>query len=122
MSDEPDEPEANVLMPQSGPDPDEMASNYLPESEEWIAKTVLDLNDPQAIAALSQFDTMFPEVEDLQPMIDDVLTDFMRGRTSVQGQSRKEYKQIIESMFGGHPDDQPGAAVANLLAGDKDDD
>lgn len=110
-----------TLMPQSGPDPDEMASDYLPESDDWLAKTVLDLNDPQAIAALSQFDTMFPEVEDMQPMIDDVLDQFLRGRTSVHGASRDEYRSIIESMFGGHPDDSGASAIAGMLAGEKDD-
>jgi hypothetical protein len=111
-----------ALVPSSGPDPDQMAADYLPEGDDWLAKTRLDLNDPHAVAALMQFERMFPEVDDLQPIIDEFVDDFLRGRTSVGGESRKEYNRLLESMFGGHPDDSPESKFAAALAGDMDDD
>lgn len=110
-----------AIMPGRGPDRDEMAADYLPAAEDWMAKTALDLNDPQAVAALMQFAQMFPEVDDLQPIIDEFSTDFMKARTSVNAQSRTEYNRIIESMFGGHPDDDGVNKFAAALAGDLDD-
>lgn len=118
---EDEQPQA--VFPQQGPSRDEMAANYLPESDEWSAKTALDLNDPQALAALGQFAQMFPEVEDLQGIIDDFTEEFMKSRTSVNAQSRDEYKDMIMSMYGGGPEDDDGMnAFAKALAGDMDDD
>lgn len=116
------ETDAQAVFPSRGPDRDKMAADYLPESEDWMAKTALDLNDPQAIAALNQFAAMFPEVDDLQPIIDEFSSDFMKARTSVNAQSRTEYNRIIESMFGGHPDDDGVNKFAAALAGDLDED
>lgn len=93
--DEPEGPEA--IYPHSGPDREEMVAKYLPESNDWESKTILDLSDPAAVAALSNFGKMFPEVDDLQPLIDDFLEHFLKSRTSVEGQSRKEYENIFKA-------------------------
>ena len=114
-----EEPEVETIYPGRGPDRDQMASSYLPEQEEWIAKTHLDLNDPQAAAALSQFHRMFPEVEDAQDVIDGFTREFFKGRTSIGGESRNEYQRIIESMFGGHPDTETKRFAA-LLGADEE--
>lgn len=116
-----EETDAQAVFPSRGPDRDQMAADYLPASEDWMAKTALDLNDPQAIAALMQFYRMFPEVDDLQPIIDEFSSDFMKARTSVNAQSRTEYNRIIESMFGGHPDDDDVNKFVAALGGDVDD-
>lgn len=112
-----------AITPGRGPNRDDMTADYLPESEDWLAKTQLDLNDPQAVAALKQFHRMFPEVDDLQPIIDEFTSDFMKGRTSVGGDSRSEYRDIIMSMFGGNPstEDKAFAAIAEGLGADDDD-
>lgn len=120
MSDKQEE-ETKTLVPSGGPDRDQMAGDYLPEGDDWLAKTALDINDPHAVAALRQFSVMFPEVaggesDELQSMIDEFVDDFMKGRTSVAAQSREEYKDIIMSMFGGNPDDKTrGERFAELL-------
>lgn len=121
--DEP-EPAAQPVYPQKGPGREDMVHSYLPNEDDWTAKTILDLNDPAAIAALQQFDTMFPEVDDLQPMIDTFIDEFLKGRTSVGGEARNEYQRIFESMFGGHPDedDQAWKGIATALGADVDED
>lgn len=121
MSDE-DEPVAEAVSLDKGPDRNEMASDYMPESAEWEAKTILDLSDPAAVAALSQIGDFYPEVDDLQEPIDEFLEMFLKSRTSVGGQSRDEYGSILQSMFGGKPEDNAANAVASMLAGDLDDD
>lgn len=110
---------AETLFRGGGPDREEMASDYIPEGDDWLAKTILDVNDPAAIAALSNLGTIYPEVDDLQPFVDDVLDNFLRGKTSVKGRSREEYKKILMSMFGSTDDDGKSKAL-QLVAADDD--
>lgn len=107
----------------SGINREEMAAKYLPPEEDWGSKSVLEMNDPALIAALRQLDQMYPEVEDLQPIVDDVLDNFLKNKTSIGGASRQEYSNILMSMFGGKNDNEDGASkLAAALAGDLDDD
>lgn len=107
-----------------GPDREGMVSNYLPDQDDWLAKTVLELNDPGRIAALIEFYRIFPEVEDLQPVIDEFLEQFLRGKTSVGGASRSEYQRIFESMYGGGNSEtkKAGQMLAEAVAADIDED
>ncbi len=122
MADEKQEsPDAYPVFPESGPNREEMASEYLPGSDDWEAKTQLDLSDPAAVAALRQMDVMFPEVEDLQPLIDEFLHHFLKSRTSIAGKSRDEYKDILVSMYGGNIDgESAGNMVINALGADEE--
>ena len=114
-----DEDIAETFLQSGGPGRDEMAADYLPGEDEWIGKTHLDDGDPAAIAALRNLDAMFPEVEDLQPLVDSVLDQLFRGRTSVNGMSREEYKNILEGMYGGKSGDEQGTAM-QLVAPEDD--
>lgn len=105
-----------------GPDREGMVSDYLPEEDEWTAKTVLDLNDPARVAVLGNWGKIFPECEHHQPIIDDFLVTFMKSRTSVAGESREEYRTIFQSMFGKSPDGKKSSGLADILAADLDDD
>lgn len=118
------EPEAQPVYPGRGPNREGMVDAYLPNEDDWVAKTVLDLNDPHAVAALQQFHRMFPEVGDeLQDAIDEFSEEFLKGRTSIGGSGRKEYNRIFEAMYGGHPDDDANkwGALASALGADEDD-
>lgn len=116
------EPEAQPVFPDRGPGREDMAAGYLPDSDDWEAKTVLDLTDPAAISALSQLERMYPEVDDLQPLVDDFLDHFLKTRTSVAGQSREEYQNILVSMFGGNIDEETArGAFVDALAHNQDD-
>lgn len=116
---DPDEDIAETFLSSGGPGREEMAGDYLPESEDWLAKTLLDVNDPAAIAALSNLGEIYPEVDDLQPLVDGVLDEFLRGKTSVGGRSREEYRKILMSMYGSSDDDSNSSAV-QLVAPEDD--
>lgn len=105
-----------------GPDKEEMVAEYLPERDDWAAKTILDLNDPGRVAILGNMDQLFPEIEHLQPVLDDFLENFLKSRTSVGGQSRDEYQRIFESMFGGASEDKTGSKLMEALNSSFDDD
>lgn len=123
MSDEPTDDEeeevAEAIFPSQGPNREGMVSEYLPEQHDWEAKTNLDLSDPAAIAALSNFGRMFPEVDDLQPLIDDFLTHFLKSKTSVKGASRDEYRKIFMAMYG-KGDEEGTSSAVQLVAPDED--
>jgi hypothetical protein len=112
---------AEPVFPQSGPGREEMVSEYLPGSDEWQAKTHLDTSDPAAIAALREFGSIYSEVEELQPLIDEFLDHFMQTKTSVGGMSREEYQAIMQSMYGGKGDGE-GSSMAMKLVGAEDSD
>lgn len=114
-----DEEVPEAIFPESGPGREEMVSDYLPESEDWAAKTHLNVNDPAAIAALRNMEKMFPEVRDLQPLIDESLDEFLKSRTSVAGRSRDEFKAILQAMYGKSDSDDSGSRL-ELVAADDD--
>lgn len=114
-----DEDVPEAIFPNRGPNREGMVSEYLPEQHDWEAKTNLNLSDPAAIAALSNFGRMFPEVDDLQPLIDDFLEHFLKSKTSVAGKSRDEYRKIFMAMYGKGEEDGQGKAL-QLVAPDED--
>jgi hypothetical protein len=115
-----DQLDAQPFYPSKGPDREGMASDYLPGEDQWLAKTRLDLNDPHAVAALRQMDEMYPEVEDLQPMINGFVDDFLVGRTSVNAAGREDYRTILINMFGGSTQEQMAERWGQLLGADED--
>lgn len=122
MADDPEDMDSQVAFPESGPDKMEMTASYLPEDDDWPAKSILDVGDPAAIAALSQLGQMFPEVDDLQPLVDGFVEEFLKSRTSVGGKSREEYRDMIMAMHGGNVGENKGSGmVVNALAPEDDD-
>lgn len=120
-----EEPMANTMYPETGPDREEMVGDYLPEKHEWVAKTYLDREDPRAVAALGQMDNMFRELDPKhQDIIDGVLTDYFKAKTSVYNaehkSSREEYESIITGMWGKAK--EAAASGASLLAMDVEQD
>lgn len=117
---EPDENDdvAEPVFPGSGPNREEMISDYLPDKEDWEAKTILDLSDPAAVAALSNLDEMFPEVDDLQPLVDDFLHHYLKSRTSVGGESRDDFRSMFQAMYGSSGDEDGKSRALQLVAAD----
>lgn len=120
MSDK-DQAEPQTLIPDSGPDRDEMAAAFFPAEDEQQGKTILDINDPGRVAVLKQLTSLFPEIEEMEPVLDEFLDDFMQSRTSVQGKSRDEISDILISMYGGSPDGDRGSMVLKAVGADEDD-
>lgn len=115
------EEKAQAFFPESGPDKNDMTASYLPDDDEWLAKTHLDVGDAAAIAALSELGTMFPEVDDLQPLVDGFLEEYLKGKIS-ENDARDEFKDILVSMHGGNVGENKGSGmVVNALAPEEDD-
>lgn len=119
QDDAPDD-EVTPVFPNRGPNREDMVGSYLPDKDDWEAKSIVDLSDPAAIAALANFDEMFPEVDDLQPLIDDFLHHFLKSKTSVGGASRQEYENIFKAMYGQSSDGEGKSKALQLVAADED--
>lgn len=109
---------AEPVFPQSGPGREEMVASYLPGESEWQAKSNVDPTDPAAIAALREFGDIYPEVGELQELIDHFLDDFLQTKTSVKGRSREEYREIMMSMYGSSSGDKSNFAMELVAAED----
>lgn len=106
----------------SGPGKNEMVQQYLPDSDDYNEKTILDLEDPARIAVLRNISDLYPEVEELQEPIDGFLDEFLPAKVSVGGQGRSDFNSILRAMFGAtDDDDNTGQVLANALGVNEED-
>lgn len=107
-----------------GPEPNEMAESFLPDEDHWVAKTHLDLEDPGRVAVLRQMGEIYPEVESIQPVLDEFLDEFLPAKTSIAGKSREDAKEILTAMYGdtSQSDSKAGAKLMQAIGAAEDDD
>jgi len=111
------------IIPGSGPGREEMTNNFMPGETEYSSKTVLAVNDPARIAALRNWDKIFPSRAHQQPLIDGYTTEFVKARPSVGGKAWDTFKDIIMSLWpGSASNDDSDSNAVRLVAGDIDDD
>jgi hypothetical protein len=121
---EADDPGATTFQPNSGPGREEMANAFLPEGDEWDAKTMLDISDPHRVALVRNYSEIMPETDHWQEPLDDFTTDFVKAQTSVGGTAREQIVETIKAMFGvddGNENSAVNAFAEALGAGDDDD-
>lgn len=81
--------------------PNDLVGDYLPEKEDFAAKTVLEKGQPEIMAAVEQLTDLYPEIAHMSETLVDFLHKFEKRQTSVNGRSRDEFLDILTSMFGG---------------------
>lgn len=98
--------EENLMFGYGGKDqtPMDLLSNYLPEKNDYGAKTVLTPEQVHLLAALEQITKAYPELEEFDDMIKEWIASYEKRMTSVHGLSRDEFVQILVSMNGGSTD------------------
>ena len=112
---------ATTTRPKRGPSRMDMVADYLPDKDQWEAKTNLDEGDPGRVAALNVLHIAYPEVDDMDILIEEMLQVFLPAKTSRSNKSRDEYKEIFRSLFGGRGDDSTsGRVLAEVFGADLD--
>lgn len=81
--------------------PIDLIANYLPGSDQWVAKTLLDGGDAKKLAALRVLPELIPEAQHHSPIIEEYLSEYMKAVTSEEGLSRQEYLRLLNSLAGG---------------------
>lgn len=79
----------------------DLISDYLPEKDDYKAKTVLAETHPETIAAIENLTEMYPEIEHLEDMLINFVHNFEKRQISVNGRSREEFLDILTAMSGG---------------------
>lgn len=108
----------------------DLVDAYLPEEDEWEAKTILDVGDPARVAALDVFDRLFPSCAHQQDIRSRFVEMWMKSRISrsikddgyTQGQSRKDFKELLMATFGQGPEEKNANKFFSALAADLYDD
>lgn len=82
-------------------EPIDLIHSYLPDQDDWEAKTFLDEGDAARLAALRSMGSLIPEASDRQEVVDSFLDHYLKSITSEGGVSRQEYLQLLNSLAGG---------------------
>lgn len=88
----------------SGNKPLDLLSDYLPEKEDYGAKTVLTARQVHLLAALEQVMTFYPELQEYDEVLTEWIAAYEKRKTSVEGLSRSEFLEILVSFSGGSVD------------------
>jgi hypothetical protein len=82
-----------------------LIGDYLPEQDDYSAKTVLAEQHPEIMAAIENLTEMYPEVEHMEPILVNFIKRFEKRQISVHGRSREEFLDILTAMSGGSRSD-----------------
>lgn len=103
-----------------------LVEKWMMENDEWKTRTNISLDQAHALAALENISEAYPELEEVQPFLDQLIEDYIKYLTSVEGQSRQQHTGILQSIFGTVEDvsDSVTGTIARAFANppDSDDD
>ena len=109
-------------MESGGSDPVEIIGEWLPEQDEYQAKTRIHPKQARALALVRAMPDMYPELESSHKLAS-VVTDYEKYLTSIGGQSRNEQVKVLQALAGGEGEDAVGSALGGfLMKGLEDDD
>lgn len=98
-------------------DPTDLLSDYLPEKQDYGAKTVLTKDQVHLLAALEQLSNFYPELEHREGLIRTWIAAYEKRTTSVNGLSRSEFLEILVSMSGGSVDKEEREGILQQVLG-----
>lgn len=84
-----------------GRKPMDLMADYLPDQEDYGAKTVLTKEQVHLLAGLEQLVTFYPEIQHREKVIIQWIAAYEKRMTSVHGLSRDQFLKILVSMNGG---------------------
>lgn len=102
----------------------ELLANYLPEQNDYGAKTRLDEKHPELLSALELMTHFYPEISDMENELKQFIHSYEKRLTSVDGKSRDEFVRILEALTGGKGGVQKdkGSVIESVLGQMNDED
>jgi len=73
---------------------------YMPGGDEWQGKTIITKREAKAHALSKNLAKAFPTIRPMESFIEDSVNDLEMLYTSVNGQSRMDYVNILRALFG----------------------
>lgn len=98
-------------------EPVELLSDYLPEKQDYAAKTIITKEQVHLLAALDQMTELFDELEDYDEVVEEWIKAYEKRLTSVHGLSRQEFLEIMVSMSGGSTDSSTQKGLLEKVLG-----
>lgn len=100
----------------------DVTREWFPTENQWQGKTNIRMHQARCLAIIRHYFSYFDEIDDLEPLISGMVTDYEMYLTSVEGMSRKEHEGILRSMFGGGGEKNGDEGLARLFVGNVGDD
>lgn len=83
-----------------------IVESWFPEAEEWHGKTRVTPRQAQAVAIAKHLPIIFDEIDEYDKFIENMIDDYLKLLTSVEGVSRDQQMQVLQSLFGGVSDEE----------------
>lgn len=78
----------------------DLAKTFFPAKDEWKGKTVINHQQAKDLAVARNLADIFPDLQDIDPIMQSILDDYEQYLTSVEGKGREELAQILRASFG----------------------
>lgn len=85
----------------NGQSPMDLMADYLPDNDDYGAKTVLTKEQVSLLAGLEQLLEFYPELSHRDGVVEEWIAAYEKRMTSVHGLSRDQFLKILVSMNGG---------------------
>lgn len=95
--------------------PTELISDYLPEKEDYGAKTVLTHEQVHLLAGLEQLTAFYPELSQYDRLITQWIASYEKRMTSVNGLSRSDFLQILVAVSGGSVNESEAKGILDKV-------
>jgi len=104
------------------PDPIDLLASYLPQEDDWSAKTRIKDSHPEKLSAVEMLTEFYPEIEEYEDVLDQWVHDYEKRLTSVNGLGREEYVKILEALTGGQGTTaaEDSSILDKVMGGDND--
>lgn len=98
----------------------EMVRGWFPGADEWQGKTVINPRQAKMLAVAKHLPEAFPEIEEYDDFITNIIDDYEMLLTSVGGNARTQHMNVLMSLFGdvsGAEEEEARNALMTALAG-----
>lgn len=79
----------------------DLIGDYLPEKNDYSAKTFLAEEHPEAMAGIESLTELYPEIAHMEDALIEFVARFEKRQISVNGRSRQEFLDILAGLSGG---------------------
>jgi len=83
----------------------DLIDKWMPESDDWQGKTIITAQQARALAVGRQLPELIPELSDdeygVGHVLKDLIKDYEQYLTSIEGLSREQHVDVLQSVFGG---------------------
>ncbi|MGV9199942.1 MAG: hypothetical protein ACOC4M_14115 [Promethearchaeia archaeon] len=100
----------------TGNEKNQIASEWIGQSEDWKVKTKLSSDQIIAMSQLRMMPQIFDELEEIEEDINEIVSLVEKYSVSHHGLSRQQHTSVLKSMFSGETEEEQKTRNAVLQA------